>query len=262
MSKFSETLKKIFTRVVDEAEAEEKKEEGKGKDSESAPSQGQPAVMDDLMKMMKDMYDKVEALSKPKDEAAAAAEKKEEKKAGDEGEKKEDKPAEDAEVEAGLEARLKKVEELLAKIMQAESAEAGDEDEGEGEGDGDDQGESQESGDAAFMTGDDAARAEILSPGIKDSKDFKAKALKTAYDTKEGKEVIDSLSAGKPTFDSASSVDTLFIAASEVLKAKRGVGLAGSKNSRSFDSAPSQGASFKTAEELNKIHEEFWKNRK
>ncbi len=79
-------------------------------------------------------------------------------------------------------------------------------------------------------TADTAARAEILSPGIKVTKDVKANALKAAYTTDEGKGVIHKLTGGKaPTFDSAEKVDTLFIAASELLKASRTDGFSKSK---------------------------------
>ena len=113
------------------------------------------------------------------------------------------------------------------------------------------------------MVGDSVevlSRAEILAPGIKKSKDIIEKALKTAYDTKEGKKVIDSLNGGKKlTFDSKDKVSTLFIAASEVLKASRTQELASAKR-KTLDYVPSlENDGFVSAEKLNEINANFYK---
>lgn len=244
MSKFTDKVKHLFAKAIDEAEASEKKEEMK---DESHAAQGSPAVMDELVKMVKDLGEKLEGM-KPKDAVAPEVKKESDEKME---EKKEE--AKDADISPALEARLKAMEEKLAKLMEMESAEAemGDEEEKAEDAD------MEESEDESSETGDTAARAEILAPGIKVTKNVKAKALQAAYGTKEGKAVIDSLSGGKtPTFDSAETVSTLFIAASEVLKAKRGTGLEKSKTSKAFDSV--QEASFMTAERMNEMNQAFW----
>ena len=63
------------------------------------------------------------------------------------------------------------------------------------------------------------SKAEILAPGIEDSENLKAKALDSAYKTKDGKEAIDKVLSGK-SFDSADK-DLLFSASAEVLKSIR-----------------------------------------
>ena len=63
------------------------------------------------------------------------------------------------------------------------------------------------------------SKAEILAPGIEDSENLKAKALDSAYKTKDGKEAINKVLAGK-SFDSADK-DLLFSASAEVLKGIR-----------------------------------------
>lgn len=63
------------------------------------------------------------------------------------------------------------------------------------------------------------SKAEILAPGIEDSENLKEKALDSAYKTKDGKEAINKVLAGK-SFDSADK-DLLFSASAEVLKGIR-----------------------------------------
>jgi hypothetical protein len=98
-----------------------------------------------------------------------------------------------------------------------------------------------------------------LAPGIKVTKDVKAQALKTAYATKEGKKVIDSLTGGKaPTFDSAEKVETLFIAASELLKVSRTGDLAKTKQTNDYASAIDKQGPV-SAEKMNEINAQFYK---
>lgn len=235
--KFGEKVKALFAKAADEAvraiDEEEKKEDKKEESKDAAGM-----AYDAMMAAFKDLGEKVAAL-KPKD--AAPEEKKEEKKADDADlpEKKDDKKVDDVEGEPemapGIEDRLKALEMAVAKLMEGESLEEqsadADEDAPDDITDADE--DDEEAADAMGCTGDSAARAEILAPGIARTKDIKAKALKAAYATKEGKKVIDQLTGGKaPTFDSAEKVDTLFIAASEVLKATRGSALAKTKQTR------------------------------
>ena len=71
----------------------------------------------------------------------------------------------------------------------------------------------------ACTDGDTIARAEILAPGIAKVGDVKTAALKTAYGTEDGKSAIDLLLGGR-AFDAADT-ETMFIAASELLKFAR-----------------------------------------
>lgn len=141
---------------------------------------------------------------------------------------------------------------------------AKDEDEEEEEenltGDSDEE-EEEETNDSAegIIVGDSASLIEILAPGASfgKAKDAKAKALAVAYSTKDGKKIIDTLTGGKKiTMD---KVDTIFIAAAELLKAKRGKDFAGTK---SFDSSDlgvnTSDSAAMTPEKLNKINEDHW----
>ncbi len=246
MSKFSEKLKQMFSKVVDEAEQEEKKEGAK--DGESKPEPGKPAAYDELVKMVKDLSDKVGAMGQNKDEAP----KKEDKPMDEKEEPKKEDKASDADPMAALEERLKTLEEKLAKLMGSQDA-----DESEDDGEDDEEDDSDKSEDEKEKVGDTAYRAEILSPGIKVTKDVKSQALKAAYATKEGKQVIDALSGGKtPTFDSK-SVDALFISASEVLKVTRGNGLQKTRDSHNFQVGDSKSEPV-TAEKMNELNKAFW----
>lgn len=249
---FGEKFKAYFGKAVDEAVKEmdadmEEKKEDKAKDD------GQMA-MDELVKMVKDLGEKIGAMAQPKDAAPEMAEKKEDK-ADDAEEPKEEKKADDAEMSGSIEDRLKALEMAVSKIMEGESMDGEYEDSGE-EMVGDEDKEDEESKDAAgcATTGDTAARAEILAPGIEQTKDLKAKALKIAYGTKEGKKIIDSLTGGKaPVYDSAEKVDVLFIAASEVLKATRSSALSKTKQTRDFDSFVDSPTAM-TPERMNEIN--------
>jgi hypothetical protein len=239
---FEKLRKKLGAQVVDAAIEEAKKDDAPAKDD------GEKVVsMDDVMKAVKDIGEKVAALGK-KDDAPAKddAEKK------DEPAKKDDAPAKD-DGEASMEDRMKALEAAVAKLSE-KKADAGD--------DGEESEEGEESEDDDFeestMTGDAASRMEILAPGFKSkAKDAKFKALETAYKTKDGKAAIDSINGGKlPTAD-AKNVDTLFIAASEILKVSRASELARTKTrDAQIGDSPAQGAM--TAEKQNEINAKFY----
>jgi len=250
MTKIQEKLKTLFAKTADEAaRVIDEAEKGEEKKDESTDAM----AMDELVKICKDLGEKVSALS-------AKMGSKEEKKADDASPVDppvvaEEKVAADAEVAPGLEDRLKAIEAKLAQLLEGEAVEAemGDEELEEGAeefvGDADKEEEKKE------MTGDTASRAEILAPGIKLCKDVKAKALKAAYGTKDGKAVIESLTGGKaPAFDSADKVETLFIAASEVLKASRENQLSKTKMTRDFMSHLGVKAGAMTPEKINEIN--------
>lgn len=250
-TKLKERVKALFaratdeaTKVIDEDMPEEKKEPAKDEAG---------MAYDAIMKAVADLSEKVAAL-KPKD-AAPAEEKKDDKKADDaaEGDKPEEKKMDDAAegTTPGVEDRLKALEMAVAKLMEGEALEAADEDEPDTITDED---EGEESEDAPACTGDAASRAEILAPGIEKTKDVKVKALKAAYATKEGKAVLDSLTGGKvPTYDSAEKVEHLFIAASEILKAKRTDAAARTKQPREVIDGVIPGTPM-TPERMNQIN--------
>lgn len=266
MSKLAEILKKRFgTKVIDEAMAEAAKEEKKDDKASDA------SAMDELVNLVKDLGAKVDGmLNAGKDEKEEEPKKKEEK-ADDESEKEEPKKKEEKadDEEAGeegsaMESRIKALEAAVAQILEkltdeGESEEMGDEDSDEEDG--------EEMGDSK-LTGDEIARVEILAPGLKVSKgvDPKIKALEVAYATKEGKALIQSFTGGKkPVYDSAEKINTIFLAASECLKAQRGTGLEGSKNPKSFsamDSSKENTGKAMTPEEMNKINEARYAQKK
>lgn len=159
----------------------------------------------------------------------------------------ESKPAEVKAVDAGsFEERMKKVEDALAGLTKPaadaeEKVEMEKTDDAEEEVEVDDAEEKEEekkdekkkTGDAApeeeeesDSEEDDAAvssRAEILAPGIKkEQTNLKAKALRVAYATTDGKEAIDLFTGGKaPDLKNEKFVDAIFIGVSEILKVKR-----------------------------------------
>lgn len=245
-----EKLKARFgAKVVDEAMAEEKKE------AKDAPTVANESY-DELKGMMKDMAEKLESGLKSigaKDEKEEPKKDDDDDKAKDEEESKKEEKSKDE--PASMEDRMKALEAAVSKLLESK---AGDE-----ESEDDDFEESS-------MTGD-AARAEILSPGIKLGKkekaedmSFKSKALTAAYATEDGKEVIDTLIGGKKlTLDSNERVSMLFTAASEILSAKRGTGLESTKNPLGFevrDENVVTGAI--TAEKMNEINAAHWASRK
>jgi hypothetical protein len=230
MSKL-EKIKSLFSKTFDEAE------KVMGEEKEEVKDEGKMPGMEELLKLVKELSEKVASM-------APKAKEEDEKPEAKEEVKEEAKEKAKDEVAGSVEERLKALEMAVSKIMEAESAEseviegeAGDEMEEEAE-----------------LTGDTASRLEILSPGIalnSDEKTLKVKALKSAYATTDGKAIIDQLSAGKPNFENSSNVDMLFIAASECLKGTRTEGLSVAKKARSIDSASSNAMS---AEKMNEIN--------
>jgi hypothetical protein len=240
MSKFEEYLKNFFTKDATNPEKKEGSKDAVEPDKKDDKKVSDANAYDELVKMVKDLGEKMESMNKPKDADPAAPAAAAASEGGDE-----------PDVAPGLESRLKSIEAALAKLMEKMSV--GDEDEEDDETDDEADPE---------MVGDTASRAEILAPGIRMTKDVKAQALKTAYATEEGKKVIDSLSAGKPTFDSASNVSTLFIAASEVLRARRGTGLGKTRNPKAWVTDNQNEKQPMTAEKMNELNQAFWNQKK
>lgn len=266
--KLSEKIRAmIFSKGLDEAMKEVDASDAaaaEGGMTKQIPATGTPAMAkdayDDLKKGMDAMKSGMDALS---EKISAMG-----KKSGDESEvppKKKEVEAGDEEVAPSMEDRLKACEAAVAKLLEMQAG-TGDE-ESEEDGVGDEESEEESADDDDFeestMVGDSASpsdvrsRAEILAPGIKDGKDVKARALKAAYGTKDGKRIIESINGGRaPAFDSAEKVNTLFTAASELLKATRASAVAKTKQRTGDAGDPLSEAM--TPEMINKKNEEFY----
>lgn len=247
-----EKIKNIFAKAQDEAmkmaEDEAGKEPPKEEKKPEAKDEGMGAY-DELVKMVKDLGEKIGAMSsKPKDEAGNPA-------AGEKVEKKAD---DEVPPEAGssMEDRMKKLEAAVAQLLEMKAGDADLQAEGT---DADKECEDADKEDESAKTGDTASRAEILAPGIEITKNVKVEALKAAYATKDGKKVIHSLTGDKaPAFDSAEKVETLFIAASELLKQSRSSDFSKTKT-HDFQSSTETPKGAMTAERMNEINTKFYK---
>lgn len=266
--KMIEKLKAKFgVKAVDEAMAE-------GKEEKSKDEKG----YDELVKVVKDLSDKIDSMGKGKDEEKPAEKKpkaKEDEESSDEDADEEEKSEDDEEEGMKLEERMKALEAAVAKLLEKSSDESSEEEEkSEDEDEEEESAEDEDdmSGDASIegeegeqsekKTGDALmlSRAEILSPGIKKTKgtDIRVEALKSAYQSKDGKAIINALTGGKkPTFD-AKGADALFVAASEMLKAKRGTGLEKTKDGKGFAVDANAKNEPMTPEKMNEIHAAHW----
>ncbi len=142
-----------------------------------------------------------------------------------------------------LGAKLDKLIELMSKAVEEEASEATSEDAEEETTE-----VAEDKGDEVVADADTIARAEIIAPGIAKDGDVKAKALDAFKGTVEGQEILGALSGV--------TGDALFIAASELLKAKRNTIMMRPMG----DSMPSNHAV--TAEDLNKKFADHWANKK
>lgn len=248
-------IKAAFTKTLDEAVVAD--------EDVSAPVVDK-AAYDELVKMCADMKKGIDALmakgkdADPDEDKVAKAKAMAAAKAKKEGE------GEDADVNAGLEDRLKALETAVQQILEGMSDDGddtGDEDDMDDVGDED--GDDEETGDEddPSMVGDTASRAEILSPGIKITKDVKVKALKAAYGTKDGKIVIDQLTGKKaPAYDDAAKVNSLFRAASELMKVTRKNALVRTKTGN-YKPTIFNDESHMSAEKMNEINKKFYQNK-
>lgn len=263
--KLSEKIKAIFAKAQDEAMNVAKDADGDDKDKKDSKdatipeTKSTPAKVDakdapaydELMKMVKDLGEKISGMMAKPADASTAPTNSEPAKVD----------AKDEPVETSLEDRLKALEASVAKLLENQATDADEEMESE-----DADGEEAESEDDDFeestMTGDTASRAEILAPGLKASvKEVKAKALAAAYATKDGKVAIDALTGGKaPELKDEAKVNTLFIAASEILKVSRTNALSETKKTRDFDSSVTAPGAM-TAEKMNEVNAKHYANR-
>ena len=302
LSKLKDSLVKKMTAVIDEEmktqtkaitdeqaaknkktldEAKAKKTKAKTEDADDAAACDNNAIMDAINKL----NDKFEAFKKggaAKDDDMVD----DDENVDDEDEEKDPASDEDADVDDAegdaedLHTRIKALESELAdlkkKVGGGDSVGDDQADEDEDEDEGDDDEEDEDNKDEFFddgkggkgkVVGDEksVSRAEILAPGIDTkSKNLKVEALKTASKSKDGKRVIDSLTGGKAIdFKDAKTVDNIFIAASEILKAERKSKLASTKKTADAkddkDNVVSlNGAKDVTPEMLNEIHAKHW----
>jgi hypothetical protein len=259
--KFKDKIAAIFAKAQDEAmnlakdaDGEEKKDD-KAKDAGAEEKQSKDAAAyDELKKMVADIGSKLEAMGKQKDASTKATE--------NEPAKVDAKDDEGG--EASLEDRLKALEAAVAKLLEGKSAASDEEGEESEESEDADEEESEDDDfEESTMTGDTASRVEILAPGLKaKGKDAKAQALKAAYATKDGKAAIDKLTGNKaPDLKDESRVDTLFIAASELLKVSRASELSSTKQTRDFDSSAAASKGAMSAEQLNAINAKHYGNK-
>lgn len=231
-----EKIMGVFGKALDEAMTEENPPAG-----DKAVDYG--AALDAIMKRL----DSIEAMMTKKEGDTEGEMPKDE-----EGEKPADSEGGEAEAAAAetdhtpeemtaLEARLVTIEKMLAKLAGIETDEEKAEDE---------EAEAEVEVNADMCKdADTIARAEILAPGIRKTADVKAKALKAAYATQDGKQAIDTLLAGK-AFDAADK-DLLFVGASEMLKGIRRSNL---QTRVSLDSLPGMKAGEMTPEKINEIN--------
>ena len=94
---------------------------------------------------------------------------------------------------------------------------------------------------------DTISRAEIIAPGIAKTGDVKVKALDSFKATEEGAEMMKAFD-GMP-------VDAQFVAVSELLKVKR-------KATMTRPTEDTAGVKAVTADDINKLHAQFWANKK
>lgn len=269
-------IKQIFGKAQDDAlalvDAESKKttDKTKTKDEDKEEKKESTDAYDELVKMVDALGAKIEKLMGAKDQAEGEQEEK--MKDGDEEEEKKSEDKEENEAEGEILERVKAleaaVEKLLSKAGDEEEEESEDEEEEKSKDSDEEESMDEEEEDDDFeestMVGDEdtVSRAEILAPGLKATKDVKVKALKAAYGTKDGKEVIHQLTGGKaPAFDSKEKVNTLFIAASELLKAKRGEEFTKTKKFDPTKFRDSNDESFMTPEKLNELNAKHYAKR-
>lgn len=247
--KLSEKIKAVFAKAQDDAmkmaDAEEapKKED----DKEKAKDDGAGYSMDDVMKAVKDLGGKVDAMA-PKQKDAEPP--------------KEEEKSKDADEAVSMEDRMKALEMKVDKLLQSMSS---DEFPGNGDKAKDEEGEKAEDAgcedDDSDMTADSASRVEILAPGMKASgKNFKAKAIEAAYATVDGKSVIEMFTGNKsPDLKNEKFIDTLFIAASEVLKSSRSSELAKTRiRTNDFQSGIEVREGGMTPEKMNEINSKHY----
>lgn len=227
-------FKKMFGKTLDEAFAEKEKDE--------------PVVdaVAEIEGQIKDLQGKLEEAKKAKDAPPPAVD-----------------PAAPAPDAGG--DKLDKIISLLEKLCGADADSVVDADETEvveDEFPDKDKEEKEKAKDSVEHDEATKSHAEILAPGIAMTADVKTKALEVAYKTKDGKKIIDALTAGKKLSE-VKNHDVIFSAAAEVLKSKRTEDFGKHASVASaVDAFPSlKTVGTMTAEEINKKNEEIYKTK-
>ena len=225
-------FKTKMVKLVDEAmggEDPSKKEETKAGDAEGTVTPEQFAAVVERL----DKLESIIANLKTGDEDP-------EKKG--EGEDPENKTGDEG--EGDIVSRLTAIEEVLKKLAAAESAET--------EGKVGDEGSVP---DPKVISGDSAARAEILVPGKKLKSN--AEVMNAFASTTEGAAVLKALTGDKAPaeFKDGAETDRLLVASSEIVKAKRGAALAATKT---IDSMNTIAAGPMTPEMVNDKNAAFY----
>lgn len=255
---------KNLGKTVDEAVAASEKpvDKKKTKDGDATPEQ---VTYDDLVKCVKDLSEKINGAKKADDE--------------DMPEKK-DKSEDDEESDIG--SRLSKLEAAVAQILEKLGNKGAEDEEEEKDKSEDEESEKDMSGDEDMEESEDedmeesedaegeeaeesqkkskskdAASIEILTPGKKfTGDDARLKCLKSFAKTEDGAKVLAQLGMKKPVLDAKSNVDMIFMAATALVKTKRGVGLDGTKDGRKWkaEDAENTASTPVTAEQMNAIN--------
>ena len=209
---------------------------------ESEPEKTADFTPEKLAETLQSILARLDALENPQSADAPAepdAEKVADESDAVQAENAESEPEKVADEPTAIEARLGVIEENLQKILAALDVPPATDESAE---------KVENTFDAATL-----AAGEILAPELKPCADYEQKALGVAYDTKDGRAVIDSLLRGR-SFDSAKDDGTLFVAAAELLKAKR---------RSAFDVQPKDVKPFgvMTPERLNELNFQFFKGK-
>lgn len=249
--KLKDKILGLFSKALDEAKLDDAPgddAEAKAKAEAEAAAKakaGDAAALDARMTKIEEMLAQVADKLDPEAAAAKAKAADEAKKAEDEAAAAKKKAEDEAaaakakDAEGGddpMAKRLATIEAALAKLLGLEEEEK----------------QQREAGDGGMCKDAEViARAEILAPGIAKTADVKVKALDAAYATEDGKTIIDLLLAGK-TLETADK-DTLFVAASEMLKGTRRSQF---QSQVSLDSLPGMKAGEMTPEKINAMNAE------
>ena len=209
------SLKALLRRAADEM-PDEDKEKAADEDMD----------IQAVLKLIMERLDKLEGQAADADpEEKEEEEKKAEDADGEVTDPDKERKAEDRRSVRALDSRLKLIEDGLAKLLESQIE--------------------------VRYSAQDAARAEVLAPGVAHTADMKKRAVVTAYATEDGKAVIDSLLDGKP-LEKVGDFNALFLAASAALQASRRGGLP--QAGRAADAF----AGAVTPEKLNEINQKFW----
>lgn len=268
---------KNLGKTVDEAAAAQKERADKLAAKKVKDATPEQVTYDDLVKCVKDLSEKINGAAKSDDEEMEEKSKDAEMEMGARLEKLEmavskilealgNEGAEDEEKEEKEDGKEKskdadkeeeEEEEEKSKDEKEDKDMSGDEDmeESEDEKEESEDEEGEEGEESQKKKTGDAARFEILTPGEHfTGVNARMKCLKVFAKTEDGAKVLKQLGMTKPVFDAKSNVDMIFMAASAIVKSKRGVGLQGTKDGSKWEDAGSSQSEPMTAERMNEIN--------